>query len=218
MWSLLRVSGTTWSSEAIFTPSVLGSLLMSLIRKIFFRFNRRIWKGWRLVLLCSNPEDWLQVPQSLPCIQDRRLWKWCGLQYRWSLVDTCISNRLLIGPMFSGSFASLALGRGGNELVAAQCRAGDNNEDCSGRMGGTFCLPQLVWYTSYTIIWPKGFLSVWRRGIEPYEISYVSQLLAFRQVCIRESLDFLSRKYRHKVKMKGGKEVCSGSIHILGIF
>lgn len=130
-------------------------------------FSLAVCKSWRLTASSSVPS----------LTQDGRLWKWCGLQYCWSLVDTCISNRLLIGPVLSGSSASLAFGRAGNELVAAQCWAGDNNEDCSGRMGGTFCLPQLVWYMSYTIIWPKGFLSVWRRGIEPFKISYVDSCL-----------------------------------------
>lgn len=118
MWSLLWMSGTKWSSEAICTR-VFADVINW--KNFFFSLNRRIWEGWSLVFSHANPEDWLQVPQSLPCIPDGRLWKWCGLQYHWSLVDTCISNHLLIGSVFSASFAPLALGRGGNELVAAQC-------------------------------------------------------------------------------------------------
>lgn len=119
----------------------------------------------------------LIVSSSVPFLHPRWkvmkiMWVAVSLKLGWYLY-TCISNCLLIGLVFSGSFASLALGRGGNEPVAALCWAGDNNEDCSGRMGGTFCLPQLVWYMSYTIIWPKGFLSVWKREIKSFEISYL---------------------------------------------
>lgn len=196
MWSFLWVSGTTWSSEAVFITSALGSLLMSVIWRIFFFFQ--LWqdnvermefslaacKSWRLILsssVLSLHPGWKVM---------KMMWVAVSLKLGWYLY-TCISNCLLIGPVFSGSSASLALGRGGNEPVAAQCRAGDNNEDCSGRMGGTFCLPQLVWYMSYTIIWPKGFLSVWKREIKPFEI----ELLAFRQVYICASLAFLNRKH-----------------------
>lgn len=163
-----------------------------------------LWKGWSWILPHVYPEDCKFF--ILSCIQDGRLWKWCGLQYLWSLVDTCSSNPLLIGSVLECSSASLALGRCGNELVAAPCRAGDNNEDCSGRMGGTFCLPQLVWYMSCsTIMWPKGFLSVWRRGIEPFEISYVLSYLLLG-MCVSVDLSaFLKFVYEEKIQTQNKK-------------